>query len=224
MPTILEAISGKALIIHAYPHTFFTGPWLLRGKSGGVDGLVLLHCNVEIYQHPKCEVAGSILCWWYSIPGTSVPQKGCHYVPMSPKKMNASGNHTRFWTWWSLLVGSVWNKGFQYFQFSPPRRQNQADKSCPSCVIAYLIHLSMGFNIWHTMPRVQTIFSNKPFEGYWVWLWYRYEPRHTFFTGKTWQQNHHKNHWLCRRGFNVVTLDPDTQHIVSATWGCLSFV
>lgn len=66
MLTILEAISGKALIMHAHPHTFFTGPWLLRGKSGGVD---------DIYQLPKCEVAGSILCWWYSIPGTSVPQK-----------------------------------------------------------------------------------------------------------------------------------------------------
>lgn len=168
-------------------------------------------------------------CWFHFMlvifyTRNKCPTKGCHYVPMSPKKMNASGNHTRFWTRWSLLVGSVWNKGFQYFQFSPPRRQNQADKSCPSCVIAYLIHLSMGFNIWHTMPRVQTIFSNKPFEGYWVWLSYRYEPQHTFFTGKTWQQNHHKNRWLCRRGFNVVTLDPDTQHIVSATWGCLSFV
>ena len=193
---------------------FFAGPWLLRGKSGGVD---------DIYQLPKCEVAGSILCWWYSIPGTSVPQKAATRCRCLQKRW--IGNHTRFWTWWSLLVGSVWNKGFQYFQFSPPRRQNQADKSCPSCVIAYLIHLSMGFNIWHTMPRVQTIFSNKPFEAYSVWLWYRYEPRrHTFFTGKTWQQNHHKNHWFCRRGFNVVTLDPDTQHIVSATWGCLSFV
>ena len=67
---------------------FFAEPWLLRGKSGGVD---------DIYQLPKCEVAGSILCWWYSIPGTSVPQKAatrCRCL----KKMNASGNHTRFWT------------------------------------------------------------------------------------------------------------------------------
>ena len=142
--------------MHAHPHTFFCWTMIVERKKWGSWWASL--ATLQRWYLSAPEVWS---CWFHFMlvifyTRNKCPTKGCHYVPMSPKKMNASGYHTRFWTWWSLLVGSVWNKGVQYFQFSPPRRQHQADKSCPSCVIAYLIHLCMGFSIWHTMGRVQS--------------------------------------------------------------------